>query len=53
MTIGTRGYRETREVSWMPGLLVLPFRGRITGYAINRRQWANGEKIDGCSTEQQ
>jgi hypothetical protein len=30
-------------VSWLPGLLVLPFRGRITGYAINRRQWATDD----------
>ena len=46
MTIGIRGYRQPREVSWLPGLLALPFRGRITGYAINRRQWANGKDID-------
>ena len=39
MTIGIHGYRTLREVSWLPGLLALPFRGRITGYVINRRQW--------------
>lgn len=39
MTIGIRGYRTPREVSWLPGLLSLPFRGRVTGYAINRRTW--------------
>ncbi|MCG6862189.1 MAG: sterol desaturase family protein [Chromatiaceae bacterium] len=37
MTIGIRKYREPRQVSWLPGLLALPFRGGITGYAINRR----------------
>ncbi len=42
MTIGIRGFRRTREVSWLPGMLVLPFRGKITGYASNRRQWAKG-----------
>jgi len=31
-------------VSWLPGLLALPFRGRITDYAINRRHWAAGEE---------
>jgi len=39
MTIGIHGYREPGEVSWLPGILTLPFKGRITGYAINRRQW--------------
>lgn len=47
MTIGIRGYRAPHEVCWLPGLLALPFRGRITGYAINRRQWTT----DGASHE--
>lgn len=41
MPIGIHGYNEPRQVSWLPGLLALPFRGRVTGYAINRRQWSN------------
>ena len=45
MIIGIRGYPQPREVSWLPGLLALPFHGRITGYTINRRQWANGKDI--------
>ena len=44
MTIGIRKYRETRDVSWLPGMLLLPFRGKISDYAINRRQW--GEDSD-------
>ena len=43
MTIGIHGYRAPRDVSWLPGMLVLPFRGRITGYVINRRQWPEAE----------
>jgi sterol desaturase/sphingolipid hydroxylase (fatty acid hydroxylase superfamily) len=43
MTIGIHKYRQPREVSWLPGLLALPFRVGITGYAINRRQWGAGE----------
>jgi sterol desaturase/sphingolipid hydroxylase (fatty acid hydroxylase superfamily) len=46
MIIGIHGYRQPREVSWLPGLLTLPFRGQIVGYAINRRQWADGREID-------
>jgi len=46
MTIGIHKYRDPREVSWLPGLLTLPFRGTITGYAINRRQWSTDEARD-------
>lgn len=44
MTIGIHGYREPRDVSWIPGLLLLPLKGRITGYTINRRQWGEGDE---------
>ncbi|MDA8363111.1 MAG: sterol desaturase family protein [Gammaproteobacteria bacterium] len=39
MTLGIRDYRAPRLVNDLPGMLVLPFLGRITGYAINRRAW--------------
>ncbi len=39
MTIGIRKYREPKDVAWLPGMLLLPFTGKISGYAINRRQW--------------
>jgi sterol desaturase/sphingolipid hydroxylase (fatty acid hydroxylase superfamily) len=39
MTIGIRGYRAPKLVSDLPGMLVLPFVGEDTGYAINRRLW--------------
>jgi sterol desaturase/sphingolipid hydroxylase (fatty acid hydroxylase superfamily) len=37
MTIGIHKYREPRTVCWLPGMLALPFIGRISGYTINRR----------------
>lgn len=43
MTIGIHGYRQPREVSWLPGMMALPFRGKISGYAINRRHWDTGK----------
>lgn len=43
MTIGIRKYREPRQVSWFTGMLSLPFRGRVSGYTINRRQWEDQE----------
>ncbi|BAO44533.1 sterol desaturase family protein [Thiolapillus brandeum] len=39
MTIGIHKYRNPKQVTWLSGMLSLPFKGRITGYAINRRQW--------------
>jgi sterol desaturase/sphingolipid hydroxylase (fatty acid hydroxylase superfamily) len=39
MTIGIDDHRDPREVAALPGMLALPFRGAITGYAINRRRW--------------
>jgi sterol desaturase/sphingolipid hydroxylase (fatty acid hydroxylase superfamily) len=39
MTIGIHKFRETGQVSWLPGMLLLPFKGKISSYAINRRQW--------------
>ncbi len=40
IVIGIHGYREMRQVSWLPGMLWLPFVGKVTDYAINRRQWS-------------
>jgi sterol desaturase/sphingolipid hydroxylase (fatty acid hydroxylase superfamily) len=39
MTIGIREYRNEKEVDRLLGMLALPFRGTVTGYAINRRSW--------------
>jgi sterol desaturase/sphingolipid hydroxylase (fatty acid hydroxylase superfamily) len=39
MTIGIRDFHAPRLVSDLPGMLIIPFLGNITGYAINRRQW--------------
>ena len=34
MTFGIHGYRQPRDVSWLPGLLALPFRGMVTGCGL-------------------
>lgn len=44
MTIGIHRYRTPAEVSRFDGILLLPFRGKVTDYAINRRQWSNKEE---------
>jgi sterol desaturase/sphingolipid hydroxylase (fatty acid hydroxylase superfamily) len=41
MTIGIHKYRDPKQVDQLPGMLVLPFKGEVTGYAINRREWSN------------
>jgi len=38
MTIGIHDYRDLKQVSWLPGMLVLPFK-KVKGYVINRRHW--------------
>jgi sterol desaturase/sphingolipid hydroxylase (fatty acid hydroxylase superfamily) len=44
MTIGIHGYRDPRQVDQLPGMLVLPFIGKISGYAINRREWSKSDE---------
>lgn len=44
MTIGIRGFREPKQASWITGLLAMPFIGKVSGYAINRRQWDDGNE---------
>jgi sterol desaturase/sphingolipid hydroxylase (fatty acid hydroxylase superfamily) len=43
MTIGIHQLRDPKQVNRLPGMLLLPFVGKITGYAINRRQWSKFE----------
>ena len=46
MTIGIHKYRDPQQVSWLPGMLLLPFVGKLSGYVINRREW-HGEAEEG------
>jgi len=39
MTIGIRNFREPKQAAWITGMLTMPFTGKVSGYAINRRQW--------------
>jgi sterol desaturase/sphingolipid hydroxylase (fatty acid hydroxylase superfamily) len=42
MTIGIRDHADPREVARLDGMLLLPFRGKIKDYAINRRSFPDG-----------
>jgi sterol desaturase/sphingolipid hydroxylase (fatty acid hydroxylase superfamily) len=44
MTIGIHKYRDPKQVDQLPGMLLLPFKGKISSYAINRRQWNEGNE---------
>jgi len=46
MTIGIHRYRQPKWATWLPGMLALPFVGRISGYAINRREWSKPDDGD-------
>jgi sterol desaturase/sphingolipid hydroxylase (fatty acid hydroxylase superfamily) len=43
MTLGIHGWRDPRQVERLPGMLVLPFLGKVTDYAINRREWRTAD----------
>jgi len=44
MTIGIHKYHDAKDVSWITGILTLPFRGEVSEYAINRRQWGGDDE---------
>jgi sterol desaturase/sphingolipid hydroxylase (fatty acid hydroxylase superfamily) len=49
MTIGIRNFRTTQQSSWITGLLVMPFIGKVSGYTINRREWS--QESEGNNSE--
>jgi len=42
-TIGIHKYRDCRQTNWIDGMLLLPFKGKVTEYAINTRSWSGTE----------
>ncbi len=43
MTIGIHKFRDTKQATWITGMLAMPFMGKISGYVINRREWNDQE----------
>ncbi|MEJ2529923.1 MAG: sterol desaturase family protein, partial [Gammaproteobacteria bacterium] len=39
MTIGIQGFHQPKQISWLSGMLALPFVARAPGYSINERKW--------------
>ncbi|PCJ85442.1 MAG: fatty acid hydroxylase [Thiotrichaceae bacterium] len=46
MTIGIHSFRDTKMTSWISGMLVMPFIGKMSGYVINRREWNQQKGAD-------
>jgi sterol desaturase/sphingolipid hydroxylase (fatty acid hydroxylase superfamily) len=44
MTIGMLDLRDPAQTNRLDAMLMLPFVGKIAGYAINRRTWRDGEE---------
>lgn len=44
MSIGIRGFAKPQQSTWLHGLLIMPFIGKISGYTINRREWNTEDK---------
>jgi sterol desaturase/sphingolipid hydroxylase (fatty acid hydroxylase superfamily) len=42
MVIGIQGHADPREVARLDGMLLMPFKGKVGAYAINRRRWSGG-----------
>jgi len=40
IVFGIHGHTDLREVARLDGMLLMPFRGAVDGYAINRRHWS-------------
>ena len=44
MTIGIRTFRDVAQCESLPRMLLMPFIGEVTGYAINRRTWGRPDE---------
>ena len=45
MTIGIRDFTNPQEVDRLDGMLLLPFKGEVSDYAINRRNYSDQVQI--------
>lgn len=41
--IGIHGFNDEKQVNRLPGMLMLPFIGKISRYAINTRRWEDNK----------
>jgi sterol desaturase/sphingolipid hydroxylase (fatty acid hydroxylase superfamily) len=46
MLIGIHHYNNPAQLGKIRGMLLLPFKGKLQGYVINRREWKQSDKQD-------
>jgi len=44
MTIGIQQFNTPMQATWLHGLLTMPFKGKVSGYSINRRSWQSSDE---------
>ncbi len=44
MTIGLRGFRDTKHCTILHGMLAIPFLGKLTDYTISGRKWGKSNE---------
>ena len=44
MTIGLEDFRDKKRCVMLPGMLSIPFIGRVTGYTISSRKWRSPDE---------
>jgi len=44
MHIGIHKFNDVKQTNWITGMLMMPFKGKISGYVINRREWDASDK---------
>jgi len=45
-TIGIHKYRDIRQTNWITGMMTLPFKGKVSEYAINTRNWTSPDNSE-------
>ena len=49
IVIGIHGHTDPREVARLDSMLLMPFKGKVEGYAINRRHWSGEGSTESAS----
>jgi len=45
-TIGIHNYRDIKQTNWFIGMMTLPFKGKVSEYAINTRSWSSDRNAE-------
>ncbi len=45
-TIGIHKFKDIKQTNWITGMMLLPFKGKVSEYAINTRNWTSQESAN-------